>query len=668
MKTRIQQTILAAACLMLVNMLNAQVVTSGADDGTDGTLRVEIADTPNGGEVTFATGVSEVLLTDEIIIDKNITITGNSGDLNIIINAQNTSRHFYVTNSASFVLNNLGLINGQAEDGGAVYLDAADLVATNCQFDSNIADGSSGSGGAVFVDTGGYLEADLCSFTFNRANRAGGAIEDNSGVGLGIVINTSELMNNNTGVAPATAAPGNGGALHITGPGDSEIDNCTIRDNEAAREGGGLWNGSGLMTITDASMIDNIAYGDDAIHGGGALFNNGGVMIVNTSNLSGNSATGVSGSGGGILNLGGDLTVNGGGIISNTANRAGGGIEATDGSMTTLMNVALDNNIAGPDGFAAPGNGGGFHITAGGNAMITDGSVNGNFAGAEGGGLWNGSGTMTVNGTDIMDNVAVGNDADHGGAGLFNVAGILNATGVTVTGNTSTGTAGSGGGTPSLITPSAAGSYGPDWYIDIPVTGFSGFSVGGGDAVLPVELSSFEIAEKENGFQLNWTTASELNNQGFEIERSTDGERFDNIGFVSGLGTSNEENHYSFNDKGVLKNMDYYYRLKQINYDGKSAYSRILTGILLESKALSVSDLMPNPAFDKTSFNLSLLEDERVDIEVFDLSGKLHSLNSYQLSKGLQTVDLDLSNFAPGSYFVKIYGQNQTLMKKLIIH
>ena len=127
-------------------------------------------------------------------------------------------------------------------------------------------------------------------------------------------------------------------------------------------------------------------------------------------------------------------------ISGNRANRAGGGIEATADSSTTLLNVALNqNNVGVSPATAAPGNGGGLHITGNGSAEITGGTVNGNVAASEGGGLWNGSGTMTVDGTVIDGNAASGDDADNGGGGIFNVGGTLVVSDATIQNNVADG-------------------------------------------------------------------------------------------------------------------------------------------------------------------------------------------------------------------------------------
>ncbi len=81
----------------------------------------------------------------------------------------------------------------------------------------------------------------------------------------------------------------------------------------------------------------------------------------------------------------------------------------------------------------------------------------------------------------------------------------------------------------------------------------------------PVELVSFNASVKNNSVLLSWKTATEVNNYGFEVERSSNNETFTRYSFVQGSGNSNSDKHYSFTDKN-LQNGTYYYRLKQIGY------------------------------------------------------------------------------------------------------
>jgi len=170
----------------------------------------------------------------------------------------------------------------------------------------------------------------------------------------------------------------------------------------------------------NGATIDASALGDRAFH----VLADGNLSLVDVTVTGGTaedepSAEG-GGSGGAVLNAG---TLMGQGIVldSNSATRAGGAIEASEGSSTTLASADLTGNSAGE----APGNGGGLHITGAGDAKITDSTINGKTAALEGGGLWNGSGTMTVSGTQVTDNTASRAEADGGGGGLFNNGGTL---------------------------------------------------------------------------------------------------------------------------------------------------------------------------------------------------------------------------------------------------
>ncbi|WP_055445843.1 choice-of-anchor Q domain-containing protein [Lacinutrix mariniflava] len=431
-----------------------QLVTSSADDGSPGTLRVEVANAAAGSTVTFDPAVTAItLISGEILIDKNLTISGASSST-ISVDANNTGRIFNIT-AGSVVLENLNLTNGLADNGGAIFISNASVTISDSVLTGNIANGTPGSGGAIFNDVGGVLIVNDTEISSNQANRAGGGIEDNSGTGLAITLNNVNLDNNNAGVAPATAAPGNGGGLHITGPGSAIVNDGTVIGNTAAREGGGLWNGSGLLDLNGVTISGNSAVGD--VTGGGALFNNGSgtIDIDATTTLTGNIAMGATpgGRGGaifnnvdGILNLANGLSITG-----NYASRAGGGIEDSSGGTLTLDGVTLTGNSAGMDiglgAMANPGNGGAVHLSGTTNATVSGFStISNNLAAIEGGGLWNNLGTMDVSFTFLDNNIASGDAADDGGGAIFNNGGTLvvgNAS--ALTNNIADGTAGSGG-------------------------------------------------------------------------------------------------------------------------------------------------------------------------------------------------------------------------------
>ena len=446
MKTTNTIKILTLNMMLLCCSLFAfgQTVTTGGDGITAGTLRNQIAAAAPNATITIANSVSAItLIQGQITINKSLTIIGNPSTNTDITST--LGRIFDVT-AGTLTINNVTLSGSSDIDGGAIQLANANLILNDVVLDNNIATGTSGSGGAILVGVGSNLTANNCMFTNNRANRAGGAIEAVAGTML--TLTDVDFMNNNAGVFPATAAPGNGGALHITGAGTSMITGGTVNNNQAAAEGGGLWNGTGTMTLDSVTIMNNDAAGAAASNGGGGVFNlNGGTLNIVNSTIANNTASGAAGSGGGIMNeLDATLNITNSTISNNTAMRAGGGIEgrAVGGmNIISLNNVDLSNNVV----MNSPGNGGGLHMTGPGTIDINNCTINSNAAGSEGGGLWNGSGTMTIDSTTISNNTASGAAADNGGGGIYNLnGGTLNITNSFILNNDANGASGSGGG------------------------------------------------------------------------------------------------------------------------------------------------------------------------------------------------------------------------------
>ena len=357
-----------------------------------------------------------------------------------------------ITADSTVTLNNVNLTGnvgtGDAATSGGAIDNAGTLTITDGSFSNNSATGASGSGGAII--TSGTLSVSGTSFTGNTANRAGGAIEQRTDDASMTLTNVTADMNE------VFASPGNGGFLHISQAGGATISMGSFTNNTAGNEGGGLWNGGGLMTIDGATITGNTAAGVNAHEGGGGIFNQGGTLTITDSTIDGNSATGAAGSGGGIFNnAGGVLSVTGGSISGNSAVRAGGGIEdrslveggsdpLSPAGSITLSGVTMDGNTVGD----SPGNGGGLHATGPTAIDITGATITNNVAAREGGGLWNGSGPMTIADTVITGNAANGDAGDDGGGGIFNQMGTITITGINtdISDNTALGVSGSGGG------------------------------------------------------------------------------------------------------------------------------------------------------------------------------------------------------------------------------
>ena len=182
---------------------------------------------------------------------------------------------------------------------------------------------------------------------------------------------------------------------------------------------------------------------------------------------------------------------------------------------------------------------------------------------------------------------------------------------------------------------------------------------------LPVELMKFDAQANDKDITLAWETASEFNNAGFEIQRSADGQHFRKIGWADGQNNATETSKYAFSDDGILANVQYYYRLKQVNNDGSFEYSEITSAIIKDGKITTVSDFFPNPVVNSTALQINTNNDGTATISVFNNSGQLVQSRIVDVTAGNNSVDLDLSQVANGSYFAKIELGNDTFYKKL---
>jgi hypothetical protein len=185
----------------------------------------------------------------------------------------------------------------------------------------------------------------------------------------------------------------------------------------------------------------------------------------------------------------------------------------------------------------------------------------------------------------------------------------------------------------------------------------------------PVKLVSLKATKVNEDVLVSWTTASELNNRGFNVERSVDGKTFDLVGFVKGSGNSSTTNNYRLEDvdafakAGVNK---LFYRLKQLDNDGKFEYSQVVT-VVNENDLSSGIVTYPNPFSDRLSIDIKGAKAGNASIQVMDISGRLIMSFDKTILDGNQTLTLDgLASLSQGVYFVRVSASGLNNVTKLI--
>jgi hypothetical protein len=192
-----------------------------------------------------------------------------------------------------------------------------------------------------------------------------------------------------------------------------------------------------------------------------------------------------------------------------------------------------------------------------------------------------------------------------------------------------------------------------------------GFNVNAICPPVPVELTSFAATVTENNVTLNWSTATETNNSGFQVERKSNQSEWINIGFVPGFGTSTEPHSYNFNDS-KLNAGSYTYRLKQVDYDGSYEYSNEVEVVVVIPGQYSLNQNYPNPFNPSTTIEFSIPNTELVNIIVYNALGeKVVDLVNTILPAGQHKVTFNAAGFASGIYLVKMKAGNFTEIRKM---
>lgn len=171
---------------------------------------------------------------------------------------------------------------------------------------------------------------------------------------------------------------------------------------------------------------------------------------------------------------------------------------------------------------------------------------------------------------------------------------------------------------------------------------------------LPVTYVSFTGKKSASDAVLNWATATEKNNKGFEVERSLDGKNFEYAGFVKGSGNSSVKQQYTFTDKGIFANATnkvVLYRLKQIDFDGKSEYSKTVA-ISVSQEAGKDVVVYPNPFSSAFTVQVETPVATLAKLELYDMQGRLVSTMERSLNAGTTAVDVTAWNASQSGVYI----------------
>jgi hypothetical protein len=185
---------------------------------------------------------------------------------------------------------------------------------------------------------------------------------------------------------------------------------------------------------------------------------------------------------------------------------------------------------------------------------------------------------------------------------------------------------------------------------------------------VPVELTSFTACVDGKDVRLSWSTATELNNSGFEVQKRNGFGEWFNIAFIKGSGTTQQSQNYSYTDQ-LLSAGSYSYRLKQVDYDGSSEYSEALEVEVNSIPArFSIEQNYPNPFNPTTTLRYSLPETSLTSIKIYDAVGKEVAVVVNEMkTAGTHQIEFNAVGLSSGIYYYSIQAGTFSKTKKMIL-
>jgi hypothetical protein len=208
------------------------------------------------------------------------------------------------------------------------------------------------------------------------------------------------------------------------------------------------------------------------------------------------------------------------------------------------------------------------------------------------------------------------------------------------------------------------------WYANIHTSAYPAgeIRVQLNETVLPVELTSFSASVTGKAITLKWNTASELNNKGFEIQRSFNSKNWDAIAFIEGRGTSSSQAEYSYIDNSISSGK-YYYRLRQIDYDGSYELSDVVEVFVGIPKGFVLEQNFPNPFNPSTTIKFGFDNNTKAELKIFDVLGKeVATLFNETAEAGrIYNINFNALGLSSGIYYYKLTGNNRAEVRKMLL-
>lgn len=218
------------------------------------------------------------------------------------------------------------------------------------------------------------------------------------------------------------------------------------------------------------------------------------------------------------------------------------------------------------------------------------------------------------------------------------------------------------------VASTSGSTYEGNYMVSFDVSSFSSFYMAAKTfSILPANIVTFSGVRQGGANQLKWTVAQERDVHSYEVERSEDGRTWTTAGSVRSLGNSSSERSYSFTDNSI-SGIKQLYRLRQVDVNGASKLSNVVSITGNRTAVLTLAGLFPNPAVSKVNLLVEAPAKDNLTITVMDAVGRIVRTQRSFVDAGSNTLQVDVSGFAQGSYLIKVTCENgcQTLTGKFI--